>query len=155
MHQATLSSLYLYYSFWSRGISLCLLDHLGNLFGYEQKGHFWAPLAVGPQYPWLLLRFWLISFPISKPLFYGGPRCSIVPTSVLVWKKQKVNRKSDSFSVCVFAGLQRKETTVFLNLFNIYSSYPYPQHLHLQSALCKSEFFCWLGNPTELMWCDV
>lgn len=57
-------------------------------------------------------------------------------------KKQKVNRKSDSFSVCVFAGLQRKETTVFLNLFNIYSWYPYPQHLHLQSALCKSEFFC-------------
>lgn len=138
-----------------RGISLCLLDHLGNLFGYEQKGHFEHPLLWVHSIPWLHLRFWLISFPISKPLFYGRPRCSTVPTSVLVCKKTK-SIKSDSFYwECVCILRLQKETTVFLNLFNIYSWYLYPQHLHCQSVLCKSAFFCWSGRPhrTDVVGC--
>lgn len=122
------------------------------------KRTFWAPLAVGPQCPWLHLRFWLISFPISKPLFYGRPRCSTVPTSVLVCKKTKsIERVILSIeSVCVFCRTSEKRN---------YSISEPLQHLRLvplppasSSSICSlqiSTFFCWLGIPTELMWWAV
>lgn len=157
MRQATLASLYLYYSFWSRGISLCLLDHLGNLFGYEQKGHFEHPLLwVHSILGYTLDSDWFL-FPFQSLSFMGDQDVALCLLLFLSAKKHKVNKEwFFLLRVCVyFAGLQRKETTVFLNLFNIYSWYPYPQHLHCQSVLCKSAFFCWSGIPTELMWWGV
>lgn len=119
------------------------------------KRTFWAPLAVGPQYPWLHLRFWLISFPISKPLiFMGDQDVALCLLLFLSAKKHTKSIKSDSFyweCVCILQDFRRKRNYSISEPLQHLQLVPLPQHLHCQSVLCKSAFFVDRGSPQN--WC--
>lgn len=154
MRQATLTSLYLYYSFWSRGISLCLLDHLGNLFGYEQKGHFEHPLLwVHSVLGYTLDSDWFL-FPFQSLSFMGDWDVAVCLLLFLSAKKQKVNRKSDSFyweCVCILQDFREKKLQYFRTASTSTAGTPTPSIFIINLFFANQHFFVDQGSPQN--WC--
>ena len=158
MRQATLASLYLYYSFWSRGISLCLLDHLGNLFGYEQKGHFEHPLLwVHSVLGYTLDSDWFL-FPFQSLSFMGDWDVAVCLLLFLSAKKQKVNRKSDSFyweCVCILQDFREKKLQYFRTASTSTAGTPTPSIFIVNLFFANQHFFLLIGDPhrTDVVGC--